>query len=47
MILKLSEQNELSEKTVASSYLIRRIFAYKNEGVIAVSNDASFLINFD
>jgi len=47
MILKKSEKNELSEKIVNSSSLIRRIFAYKNDGVIAVSDDASFLVNFD
>ena len=47
MILKLSEKNEMSEKIVNSSSLIRRIFSYKNEGVIAVSNDASFLVNFE
>lgn len=47
IILKLSGNNELSEKVVNSSSLIRRIFSYKNEAVIAVSNDASFLVNFN
>ena len=47
MIVKLSDENELTEKNINSASLIRGIFAYKYEGVIAVSNDASFLVNFD
>jgi hypothetical protein len=47
IISKMSVDGEVSEKEIESSYLIRRIFDYKNEGVIAVSNDASLLVEFD
>ena len=47
MITELSENGEITEKALNSSRLIRRIFEYKGRSVIAVSNDASYLVNFE
>ncbi len=47
MISKLSEEGEIEEKALDFSHLIRRVFTYNNRSAIAVSNDASYLVNFD
>ncbi len=47
MISSLSEDGEMTEKALDISRLIRRVFAYNSRSAIAVSNDASYLVNFE
>ena len=47
MISSLSENGEMTEKALDISRLIRRVFAYNSRSAIAVSNDASYLVNFE